>query len=281
MDASKITQMRQKQANKYINRAQVVDSSTLTWQNQIQASKYVASQAPYADLPGCQVCGTFSTVNVGSGGVGPGAVQVNTDGGPPVYEITPGPRKPNPLFGGSGSASRVYSSANIAYMRAGQNACAAANPQSEYVCQTLLPEQQQTQLIQTLPTCFCSNQDIFYQDGNASQLYVPPGADVSGNWLNPYLPIPKPYIQLTQPSCGICGLYKVVPTGSGQSAQNNYETAIYVPGGPLLSTIQNGQVVYSTIAPVYDFIPNPNNIGGTLVPNGFTKPRATDPRSLP
>jgi len=281
MDASKITQMRQKQANKYINRAQVVDSSTLTWQNQIQASKYVASQAPYADLPGCQVRGTFSTVSVGSGGVGPGAVQVNTDGGPPVYQLTPGPLKPNPLFGGSGSASRVYSSANIAYMRAGQNACAAANPQSEYVCETLLPQQQRVQLMQTLPTCFCSNQDIFYQGGNTSQLYVPPGADVSGNWLNPYLPIPKPYIQLTQPTCGVCGLYKVVLTGNGQNSGNNYETATYVPGGPLLSTIQDGRVVYSTIAPKYDFIPNPNNQGGTLVQNGFTKPRATDPRSLP
>lgn len=278
MDASKITEMRQKQANKYINRAQVVDSSTLTWQNQIQASKYVASQAPYADLPGCQVRGTFSTVSVGSGGVGPGAVQVNTDGGPPVYQLTPGPLKPNPLFGGSGSASRVYSSQGIAYMRAGQNACAAANPQSEYVCETLLSQQQRVQLVQTLPTCFCSNQDIFYQGGDINKLYVPPGADVSGNWLNPYLPIPKPYIQLTQPSCGVCGLYKVTPTGQ---ADNNYETATYVPGGPLLSTIQNGQVVYSTIAPVYDFVPNPNNVGGTLIPNGMTKPRATDPRSLP
>jgi len=277
MDASKITQMLQKQANKYINRAQVVTSSTLTWQNQIQASKYVASQAPYSDLPGCQVRGTISTVSIGSGGVGPGAVVIAMSGDQPIYQLTPGPLKPNPLFGGAGSGSRVYSCASIAYMLAGQNACATANPQSEYVCNQQLSQQQQVQLIQTLPTCFCSNQDIFYQNGDVKQLYVPPGADVSGNWLNPYLPIPQPYIQNTQPSCGICGLYKVIPTGS---AATNYETATYVPGGPLVSTIQNGQVVYSTIAPKYDYIPNPNNVGGTLVQNGFTKPRATDPRSL-
>lgn len=262
MDASKITQLRQKQANVYINRAKVTDSSTLTWQKQIESSKYVASQAPYADLPGCQVVGTFSTISVGSGGVGPGAVQVNTDGGPPVYQLTPGPLKPNPLFGGSGSASRVYTSTNIMYQLAGKNSCGVATPY-------------EGNLIQTLPRCFCGDQDIFYQNGTS--LYAPPGTDLSGNWLNPYLPIPQPYIQNTL-ACTVCGLYKV---NLNNKAGITYESATYVGSGPVVSTIQNGVVVYSTVAPKYDFIPNPNGVGGTLVQNGFTKPNAGDPRVLP
>lgn len=263
MDSSKITEMRQKQANKYINRAKVVDSSTLTWQHQLQGSTYVASQAPFADLPGCQVRGTFSTVGLGTAGVGPGAILLEMSGNQAIYQVTPAPLVPNPKFGGMGSGGRVYSAQNIAMMISGQNICGVATPQQ--------------QLIQTLPTCFCSNQDIFYQNGNTSKLYVANPADPSNNWLNPYLPIPQPYIQNTQ-ACATCGLYKVV---QGNNPAITYETATYVPSGPLVSTIQNGRTVYSTIAPNYEFIPNPNGQGGTQVQNGFTKPRAGDPRSLP
>ena len=41
MDASKITELLQKQNTKYINRAQTVDSSTLIWKQQIQSSQYI------------------------------------------------------------------------------------------------------------------------------------------------------------------------------------------------------------------------------------------------
>jgi hypothetical protein len=57
---------------------------------------------------------------------------------------------------------------------------------------------------------------------------------------------------------------------------------------PLVSTLQNGQVVYSSVAPIQTFIPMNNGrvdaAGtpvGTLVTNGTTMPRSVDPRSLP
>jgi hypothetical protein len=262
MDASKITQLRQKQANVYINRAKVTDSSTLTWQKQIESSKYVASQAPVSDLPGCLTCSSTSTVANGTAGVGPGAILLGMEGGQPIYELTPPPSKPSLFARGMGSAGRVYTSTNIMYQLAGQNSCGVATPY-------------EGNLIQTLPRCFCSNQDIFYQNGTT--LYVPPGADLSGNWLNPYLPIPQPYIQNTL-ACTVCGLYKV---NLNNKAGTTYETATYVGSGPVVSTIQNGVVVYSTVAPKYDFIPNSNGVGGTQVQNGFTKPNAGDPRILP
>jgi hypothetical protein len=106
---------------------------------------------------------------------------------------------------------------------------------------------------------------------------VPPNADPSNNWLNPYLPIPQPYIANTQRE-PFESYYKV----NTDPSQNNYQTATYVPGGPLVSTLQNGQVVFSTVAPNFEFIPNNDGTTrGTLVQNGVTPLRSTDPRSLP
>ena len=261
MDASKITELRQKQANKYINRAKTVDASTLTWQRQIESSKYVATQAPVSDLPGCQTCGNGSTVSTSTQGVGPNAFYIN---GTNTIYLSPPLNYPNPFYSAKGSAGSYVSCEQIAYQKAGMNSCGVA-PLS-------------AGLVQTLPSCFCGDGDIYYQPNNlgGSNLIVPPGADISGNWLNPNLPIPKPYIGLTetQPSES----YYKVNTGT----QNNYQTATLARSGPLLSTLQNGQVVYSTIAPNFEFIPTNNGTtSGTLVQNGFTKPRATDPRSLP
>jgi len=191
MDASKITEMRQKQSNIFINRAQTVDSSTLTWNNMIQASKYVATQAPVTNYAGCTTCGGMSQISVGTAGVGPGAFSTP---GFPGLTPNPPPLKPNPLFNNKGSGSFVYSSESITLQRAGYATCGVATVnQQQYI---------------TLPRCFCAT-DIFYQDGNLNDLIVPTGADVSGSWLNPYLPIPQPYIGLTTPFTNPGGLYKV------------------------------------------------------------------------
>jgi hypothetical protein len=191
MDASKITEMRQKQSNRYINRAKVVDSSTLTWNNMIQSSKYVASQAPVTNMAGCTTCGGMSQVATGTAGVMPGAFSTP---GFPGLTLNPPPLRPNPLFNNKGSGSFVYSSECITLQKAGYATCGVATVnQQQYI---------------TLPSCFCSA-DIFYQDGNTNNLIVPPGADVSGSWLNPYLPIPQPYITLGAPQNNPGGLYKV------------------------------------------------------------------------
>jgi hypothetical protein len=262
MDASKITELRQKQANKYINRAKVVDASTLTWQRQIESSKYVATQAPVSNLSGCKTCGNGSTVATSTQGVGPNAFYIN---GTTTLYVVPPLNYPNPFYSAKGSAGSYVSCDQIAYQKAGQNSCCTA-PLTV------------GNLIQTLPSCFCGDGDIYYQPNNkgGSNLIVPPGADTSGNWLNPNLPIPKPYIGLTQPQ-PFESYYKV-----NVGTQNNYETATMVRSGPLTSTKQNGQVVFSTVAPNIEFIPNNDGTGkGTLVANGTTKPRATDPRMLP
>ena len=262
MDASKITELRQKQANKYINRAQTVDASTLTWQRQIQSSQFIATQAPRNDLAGCVECGNGSTVSTSTQGVGPNAFYID---GTNILYVVPPLNYPNPMHSAKGSAGSYTSCEQIAYQKAGQNSCG------------VLPLSYG--LIQTLPSCFCGDGDIYYQPNNrgGSNLIVPPNADPSNNWLNPYLPIPQPYIGLTtqQP---FESYYKV----NVDPSQNNYETATMVRSGPLTSTLQNGKVVYSTVAPNFDFIPNNDGTGrGTLVPNGNTVPRSTDPRVLP
>jgi len=262
MDASKITELRQKQANQSINRAKTVDASTLTWQRQIESSKYIASQAPVNDEPGCKNCGPNATVSTSTQGVGPNAFYIN---GTTTIYVPPPLNYPNPLFSAKGSAGSYVSCEQVAYQRAGQNSCGVA-PLS-------------AGLVQTLPSCFCGDGDIYYQPNNrgGSNLIVPPGADVSGNWLNPNLPIPKPYIGLTQQQ-PFESYYKV----NVDPSQNNYQTATMVRSGPLVSTKQNGQVVFSTVAPNIVFIPNNDGTTrGTQVVDGSTKPRATDPRSLP
>ena len=263
MDASKITELRQKQANKYINRAQVVDASTLTWKRQIESSKVVATQAPVNDLAGCVTCGNGSTVSTSTQGVGPNAFYI--DGTNTLY-VPPALLYPNPLFSAKGSAGSYVSCEQIAYQLAGMNSCGVA-PLS-------------AGLIQTLPSCFCGDGDIYYQPNyktGGSNLIIPPNADPSNNWLNPYLPIPQPYIANTQRE-PFESYYKV----NTDPSQNNYQTATYVPGGPLVSTLQNGQVVFSTVAPNFEFIPNNDGTTrGTLVKNGVTPLRSTDPRSLP
>jgi len=268
MDASKITELRQKQANIYISRANVVDASTLTWQRQIESSKYIAPQLRTGGasmLPGGNPCGQNALTSIGTAGVGPGAVLLD-DG---TYYVPPALLYPNPLRGAKGSAGSYTSCEQIAYQRAGENSCGVA-PVSV------------GPLLITLPTGQFPDSDIFYP-GGGNQLYAPPGTDVSGNWLNPYLPLPQPYSALTTPPVVPTSYYRV----NLDPSQNNYNTATYVHN-PLPATLQNGQTVYSTITPNMVFIPTNNGrvdaAGtpvGTLVQDGTTKPRSVDPRSLP
>lgn len=285
MDASKITELRQKQANVFINRRQpAMDASTLTWQRQIMSSRYIPTptlvgsnwQYPPGNVPGCQTGGGMSQVSIGSAGVMPEGYRMAGVSSSTPATANPPPLYPNPMFNNKGSGCFVYTSEQILYKNAGDQMCANYNSAGDGNINTLLygtaAQVQQLQYV-VLPRCFCNDSDIFKQDGTT--LVVPPGADVSGNWLNPYLPIPQPYIQNTQPPCTTCGNYRVNINGE----PNVNATFVH---DPVVSTKQNGATVYSTVAPNMVFIPNNDGTTrGTLVADGTTKPRATDKNVLP
>ena len=118
MDASKITELRQKQNTVYLHRSNTVDSSTMTWRNQIQSSKYIKGVATCTglqntDVPTEAVCpngdGTFS---FGGGGKQMTLATGSSQQYPSVYR------------GAAGSASAVYSSDKILLQKAGRAYCA-------------------------------------------------------------------------------------------------------------------------------------------------------------
>lgn len=173
MDASKITELRQKQANRYINRAPTCqDSSTLTYQQQIKSSKYIASYTP--ENPNhfltnyCNTCGPNSRIAISNNSTIP---------------QLPSPLTPSPLGRAAGSGTTVYSSDKVMLQRAGITQCCSAPVD--------IPNVGNFQYI-TLPRCDCE-----------------PNSPENPN-LNPYLPIPQPYLQTTGPFKQI--LY---PAGSG------------------------------------------------------------------
>lgn len=113
MDASTITKLRAKQLTQYTNRRQTMDSSTLTWMQQLQSSRVCAAQPPTArDPPPC--C---------QGGNGRDAA------------LTTGStvRYPNVLAGAMGSASRIYSSDHITLQRAGATVCGLPSADGSYI----------------------------------------------------------------------------------------------------------------------------------------------------
>jgi len=188
MDASQITQLLQKQNTRYINRSQTVDSSTLTWKNQIQSSKYIK---------GVKTCGGEQNCNVPTQPACPvGNGNCNYGGQGKQTTIMTGSTQqyPNVLAGASGSASQVYSSENITLLRAGINSCGVPGvspaPENSYVI---------------LPACYCSNTN----GPTASCLETPcvPGNpnDVPvNNQSNPYLPPFDTYYRFKNPiaQCG-------------------------------------------------------------------------------
>ena len=167
MDASKITQLRQQQATTYINRAQQsVDASLITWQRQIQSSRYLPQTTTAsppentANLGGCKTCGAMATTNIAQN------TQV-------AY--------PNPFFSAKGSGSIVPTSDVILYKRAGDQYCGTTNVNGATTLQQQFIE---------LPRCYCTTAN------------------------NPYLPIPQPYIALTQPPpCISCSNYRIQVDG--------------------------------------------------------------------
>ena len=55
MDASQITKLLQSQNTRYINRSQTVDSSTLTWKNKIQSSKFIEGTPTCTSTAVCNI----------------------------------------------------------------------------------------------------------------------------------------------------------------------------------------------------------------------------------
>ncbi len=117
MDASQITKLLQKQNTRYINRSQTVDSSTLTWQNQIQSSKYIK---------GVKTCDGAQNTNVPTNPacpVGDGICSFGGSGRTTSLQSGSPQKFLNVLSGASGSASQVYSSESILLQQAGKQFC--------------------------------------------------------------------------------------------------------------------------------------------------------------
>ena len=197
MDASKITELRQKQNTVYLHRSNTVDSSTMTWRNQIQSSKYIKGVATCTglqntDVPTEAVCpngdGTFS---FGGGGKQMTLATGSSQQYPSVYR------------GAAGSASAVYSSDKILLQKAGRAYCAELiTDQDAY---TILPTS--SVIVNTNgPTSDNPNPAVNNQDTNP---YLPP-FDTYHHLKNPPAPVidqnQKHYVQY----CDGCVIEPVV-----------------------------------------------------------------------
>jgi hypothetical protein len=190
MDASKITELLQKQNTRYINRCQTVDSSTLIWKNQIQSSKYIKGTPTCTGEQNCNVP-TNSACSDGAGVCsfgGSGRTTAIQSGSPQQFLSV--------LAGAAGSGSQVYSSEAILLQKAGQNSCGVAGtnpaPANSYV---VLPGGNPATSNASLqnPSCsyICSNTN----GPTANNPNVP----VNNN-LNPYLPQFDTYYAMKNPS---------------------------------------------------------------------------------
>ena len=222
MDASKITQLLQKQNTKYINRNQTVDASTLIWKNQIQSSKYIKSVKTCDgkqnwNVPTNPCCANQVTVNgqVQNTGIysfgGAGRTSAIQSGSPQQFLSV--------LSGASGSASQVYSSEAILLQRAGKEACSVAPtttpaPQNTYV---VLPSGGNTADPATLnsysainaelhtPSCsyLCTNTNGPYTTNpdvtGISSITGNPNDSPVNNQSNPYLPPFDTYYRFKNP----------------------------------------------------------------------------------
>jgi hypothetical protein len=107
MDASQITKLRQKQQTNIMNRAHCVDSSTLTWANQIHSSTYLSQQRPPQQCNQREYGGQGKQTTLMTG---------STQQFPSVFA------------GASGSAGRIFSSDSILLQKAGLQACGTTTP---------------------------------------------------------------------------------------------------------------------------------------------------------
>lgn len=182
MDASKITQLLQKQNTRYINRCQTVDSSTLTWQNQIQSSKYIKGVPTCNGEQNCNVP-TQPACSLGNGICAYGGA------GKTTAIMTGSPQQfPNVLAGAAGSAAEVYSSERIMLQKAGQNSCGVPGtnpaPENSYV---------------VLPACYCVDTNGPTNSSSSELSNVAPLP--VNNQSNPYLPAFDTYYAMKNPTC--------------------------------------------------------------------------------
>jgi hypothetical protein len=142
MDASQITKLLQKQHTRIIRNNNPIDSSTMTWKNQLMHSKYIK---------GVKTCtGLIDTNN--------NTQCCNNEYGSNQLTLTTG----SYLKGANGSAGRIYSSEAIVLQKAGQHACNDPN------------------VVTILPSCYTSNtngpssSNVDPPVNNQSNPYLPP-----------------------------------------------------------------------------------------------------------
>lgn len=182
MDASRITQLLQKQNTRYINRSQTVDSSTLIWKNQIQSSKYIKGVPTCNGEQNCNVP-TQPACSLGNG------IYAYGGSGKTTALMTGSSQQfPNVLAGASGSAAEVYSSEKILLQKAGQNSCGVPGtnpaPENSYV---------------VLPACYCVDTNGPTNE-TASQLNNSTPLPIN-NQSNPFLPPFDTYYAMKNPTC--------------------------------------------------------------------------------
>ena len=149
MDASQITKLLQKQNTRTLHRSQTVDSSTLTWKQQIQSSTYVNGPHHTSSASCC----SDTTGQRSYGGQGKQTTLIT--GSVQQY--------PNVFASATGSASEIYSSERLLLQQAGKHACAIQNDMGS--CPVSLE----------LPACYCENTNV-------------PSDNQSQSQTNPYLP---------------------------------------------------------------------------------------------
>jgi len=137
MDASKITQLLQKQNTRYINRCQTVDSSTLIWKNQIQSSTYIKGVKTCEgeqnwNVPTNPGCPSNPIVSNGIGSFGGAGRTTAIQSGSTQQFLSV-------YAGAAGSASQVYSSDIIMLQKAGKESCGISNPSNPSNSYIVLP----------------------------------------------------------------------------------------------------------------------------------------------
>lgn len=199
MDASKITKLNQVQNTRYINRAQTLDSSTLTWKNLIQSSTYIKGVTTCNGLQNWNVptnpgCSDPDTPGICSYGGGMRTTTLQTGSSQQFLNV---------LSGAAGSMSEVYSSERITLQRAGKESCGVAPvnpaPQNSYV---VLPGGNPVTSDSQLQVPSCSYLCTNTNGPNALNPTVPGNPDnlPINNQSNPYLPPFDTYYKFKNPS---------------------------------------------------------------------------------
>lgn len=164
MEASQIIKLLQKQNNRHIHRPQTVDSSTLTWKQQLQSSTHV--HGLHTTSPSSCCSESNGQRNYGGQGKQTTLVTGSTQ------------QFPNVFSSAKGSASEIYSSDRILLQQAGKHACA--------IQQDLDASCTLTSSI-SLPECYCSNTNL------------PTDATQINPQNNPYLPVFDTYYRFKRP----------------------------------------------------------------------------------